>query len=341
MIVDKHGKIIIEPKSTSYQLGLNIQKFFGGTGRKYITDQCEKKGNNTNKQEKNKLIQNFVNTFHIDYKTAQRCMNTTEPTECWNKFSSLNDFFIRKRIGLPKLSSIVIREDNNLRSYWKKTTTPTNFSKNNMIVSPSDCYSVYLHHNEYKIWIKGSMFTKEKLFGVPQKKVDGYDLFVFRLAPHHYHRFHCPVNGYITEISLLGNEYYSVNPLYVNSNTNVFTENVRICLTIVTKHNTMLYLAIIGAQCVSSIQLTNFKKGDLITILKNSPNRKIKFRKNRPELKLFDELGYFLFGGSTLVLGFPNDIYTSTNLTEFIDMNTRIKKAETEIQTGDFLLKKI
>ncbi|NDD54598.1 hypothetical protein EBZ39_12110, partial [bacterium] len=42
-------------------------------------------------------------------------------------------------------------------------------------------------------WIKGKNFTPQKLIFGENNNFDfsKYCLIIFRLAPHHYHRFHC------------------------------------------------------------------------------------------------------------------------------------------------------
>jgi len=57
---------------------------------------------------------------------------------------------------------------------------------------------------------------------------DGGSIAIFRLAPQDYHRFHSPVQGSVAKEPVkIGGTYFTVNPMAVNENLDVFTENVR------------------------------------------------------------------------------------------------------------------
>ncbi|CAG8470900.1 12620_t:CDS:2 [Racocetra fulgida] len=109
---------------------------------------------------------------------------------------------------------------------------------------------------------------------------------IFRLAPQDYHRFHSPVTGVVGSSKYVNGTYYTVNPMAVNEDLNVFTENVRSMLLL---HPSMpgaskvVFIAI-GALLVGSIKYT-LKEGDQV------------FKG--------DELGYFAYGGSTIICLWP------------------------------------
>ena len=104
---------------------------------------------------------------------------------------------------------------------------------------------------------------------------------IFRLAPQDYHRFHSPVDGVVGNLERIEGEYYTVNPMAIRSTIDVYGENVRAVVPIYTKEFGTVILTAIGAMMVGSIILT-VEAGQSI--------------------KRGDELGYFKFGGSTLVL---------------------------------------
>lgn len=81
-----------------------------------------------------------------------------------------------------------------------------------------------------QVWIKGKSFSIEQLVQDADlaKQFEGGSIALFRLAPQDYHRYHSPVTGTIVgEPHKIGGTYFTVNPMAVNNDLNVFTENVR------------------------------------------------------------------------------------------------------------------
>lgn len=147
-----------------------------------------------------------------------------------------------------------------------------------------------------KFWIKGNKFNIPNLLNVPADSdkalaFNGSSLAICRLAPADYHRFHSPIDGEVGEIVHIPGQYYTVNPQAVNEpGFDVFTANTRSVLYM--KHTrTGLPVAFIaiGALLVGSIVWTNGgQKGNVV--------------------KRGEELGYFAYGGSTVVVVFPQSI---------------------------------
>ncbi|KAH7371256.1 phosphatidylserine decarboxylase-domain-containing protein [Pyrenochaeta sp. MPI-SDFR-AT-0127] len=158
-----------------------------------------------------------------------------------------------------------------------------------VIVSPADCRSVVFNtlDTAQAIWVKGREFTVERLLGdaYPQdaKRYHGGSLGIFRLAPQDYHRFHIPVDGVMDEPKLIEGEYYTVNPMAIRSALDVYGENVRVLCPIDSVTHGRVMVICIGAMMVGSTVITR-KKGE--------------------QVKRAEELGYFKFGGSTLLLLF-------------------------------------
>jgi len=121
----------------------------------------------------------------------------------------------------------------------------------------------------------------------------GSSVAIFRLAPADYHRFHSPIDGEVGEVVHIPGQYYTVNPQAVNEpGFDVFTANTRSVLYM--KHTvTGLPVAFvaIGALLVGSIRWTN--GGNQGTSVKRR-----------------EELGYFAYGGSTIVVLFPQGVVT-------------------------------
>ncbi|KAJ4356600.1 phosphatidylserine decarboxylase [Didymosphaeria variabile] len=158
-----------------------------------------------------------------------------------------------------------------------------------VIVSPADCRSVVFNtlDQAQAIWVKGREFTVQRLLGdaYPEdaKRYVGGSLGIFRLAPQDYHRFHIPVDGVMDEPKAIEGEYYTVNPMAIRSALDVYGENIRVCVPIDSVAHGRVMVICIGAMMVGSTVITR-KKGD--------------------HVKRAEELGYFKFGGSTLLLLF-------------------------------------
>lgn len=158
-----------------------------------------------------------------------------------------------------------------------------------IIVSPADCRSVVFNtiDDATKIWVKGRDFSLEHLLSpaYPEdiKRYSGGSLGIFRLAPQDYHRFHIPVDGIMDNPKLIAGEYYTVNPMAIRSALDVYGENVRVCVPINSVAHGRVMVICVGAMMVGSTVIT---------------------RKAGEKVKRAEELGYFQFGGSTVLLLF-------------------------------------
>lgn len=158
-----------------------------------------------------------------------------------------------------------------------------------IVVSPADCRSVVFDRmsEATSIWVKGREFSVERLLGnaypedAPRYKNGA--LAVFRLAPQDYHRFHIPVDGVMGEPKTIEGEYYTVNPMAIRSALDVYGENVRILVPIDSVAHGRVMVICVGAMMVGSTVIT---------------------RKAGEKVSRAEELGYFKFGGSTLLVLF-------------------------------------
>ncbi|USW46765.1 Putative C2 domain, EF-hand domain, EF-hand domain pair, EF-Hand 1, calcium-binding protein [Septoria linicola] len=188
------------------------------------------------------------------------------PTE---QFKTFNEFFYRK-----------------LKPDARPCSAPND---PHVIVSPADCRSVVFNRldDAQRIWVKGREFNVERLLGdaYPQdaKRYQNGALGIFRLAPQDYHRFHIPVDGVMDEPRLIDGEYYTVNPMAIRSALDVYGENIRVVVPIDSVCHGRVMVICVGAMMVGSTVITR-KKGD--------------------NVKRAEELGYFKFGGSTILLLF-------------------------------------
>jgi len=188
------------------------------------------------------------------------------PTE---QFKTFNEFFYRK-----------------LKPDARPCSAPDN---PHIIVSPADCRSVVFNRMEdaQRIWVKGREFSIERLLGeaYPQdaKRYRNGALGIMRLAPQDYHRFHIPVDGIMGEPKLIDGEYYTVNPMAIRSALDVYGENIRVIVPIDSEVHGRVMVICVGAMMVGSTVIT---------------------RKAGNHVRRAEELGYFKFGGSTILLLF-------------------------------------
>ncbi|KXN64617.1 hypothetical protein CONCODRAFT_170966 [Conidiobolus coronatus NRRL 28638] len=140
-----------------------------------------------------------------------------------------------------------------------------------------------------ELWIKGENFSVQNLVKSAVKDPQVIDslnqgsLAIFRLAPQDYHRFHIPVDGIIGEPHKIEGEYYTVNPMAIRSNLDVYGNNTRVVSVINSPEYGNVVVCCIGAMMVGSIVLTS------------TPHQPV---------QRLQEHGYFAFGGSTIVVLF-------------------------------------
>ncbi|KAI8371780.1 phosphatidylserine decarboxylase-domain-containing protein [Radiomyces spectabilis] len=162
-----------------------------------------------------------------------------------------------------------------------------------VLISAADCRLNVFHTVDAaaEFWIKGKEFNLPNLLQdeALAAELDGGSLAIFRLAPQDYHRWHSLTRGTIESIKDIQGTYFTVNPCTINENLNVFTENRRMVMTL-KSHKGFRYAVVpIGALLVGSIVLTHANEvGN--------------------DLEKGEEMGYFQYGGSTVIAVFPKDV---------------------------------
>ncbi|KAF5588808.1 phosphatidylserine decarboxylase [Fusarium pseudocircinatum] len=159
-----------------------------------------------------------------------------------------------------------------------------------IVVCPADCRSIVFNSIDQatELWIKGRQFSVKKLLGdaypedVPRYE-DGGAVGIFRLAPQDYHRFHFPVDGIMGKPKTIAGDYYTVNPMAIRSALDVYGENVRVLVPVDTELYGRVMIICVGAMMVGSTVISRFE-GERV--------------------RRAEELGYFKFGGSTILLLF-------------------------------------
>jgi len=166
--------------------------------------------------------------------------------------------------------------------------------------------------DDLKIPVKGSMLRAVDLIGDAELAKDfiGGPLMIARLCPVDYHRYHYPDHGKTLQAFTIPGDLHSVNPLALKYRQDIFIKNERRVAILDTEHFGKLVYIEVGATCVGKIVQS--------------------FDESKP-FKKGDEKGYFLFGGSTVVLCGEKDKWMPSE-----DMLSNTKKGiETYIQLGD------
>ena len=166
--------------------------------------------------------------------------------------------------------------------------------------------------DDLNVPVKGSMLRAVDLIGDPELAKDfiGGPLMIARLCPVDYHRYHYPDDGKTLKAFSVPGDLHSVNPLALKYRQDIFIKNERRVAILETEHFGKLAYIEVGATCVGKIVQS--------------------FDESQPFNK-GDEKGYFLFGGSTVVLCGQKGKWAPSE-----DILTNTKAGiETYIQLGD------
>lgn len=139
-------------------------------------------------------------------------------------------------------------------------------------------------HDDLKIPVKGSMLKAIDLIGNKSEYRDifqGGPFIVARLCPVDYHRYHYIDNGKTIDSYQIPGDFHSVNPLALKFRNDIFIKNERRVSILETENFGKIAYIEVGATCVGKI-VQSFDESQ-------------KFNRG-------DEKGYFLFGGSTVIL---------------------------------------
>ncbi len=234
-----------------------------------------------------KNINKFIKKYSID-------MTMFEPYLC-GRFKNFNHFFYRK-----------VKTD-------RRPIGPA-------IVSPADGKLVAFQSVKdiKSFYIKGSEFSLDTFLNnkeLAEKYAKGA-MVIVRLAPTDYHRYHFPASGTISESKRIKGKYFSVSPLALKQNIEIFCQNQREYSILNTEDYGDILISEIGATMVGSI-IQSYKKDSFV--IKGS------------------EKGYFAYGGSTLVLLFEEG---KVKIDQDLLDHTR-QGMETEIKMGETIAQKL
>ena len=151
---------------------------------------------------------------------------------------------------------------------------------------PAPCEGRYLGHEEISsaltFPVKGHYLNYKKLLAHNKwaEAFAGGPLFIARLCPVDYHRFHFPDDGYYLDSYRIQGRLHSVNPMALQSKEDIFITNERHISILELKHFGKMAFIEVGATCVGKIKQLH------------PPDQKF---------KRGEEKGMFLFGGSTVI----------------------------------------
>lgn len=254
-----------------------------------------------------KNVKLFTEMYDIEHYTVKGCEKLTAE-QCWNRYNTVNDFFIRKRIGLPEPK----KQRNNL-------------------VSPVDNYcSIHSMNTTGGYVIKNTYYSLTNIF--KKRMLPNYSLAIFRLTPRHYHGIHSPIYGKVLSM------WYIIP---TSKTSDRLTGNVRLVLELVNMHGDIIYMSLIGTSCVGSIQITHpaiLASLNIKSLMANTIQSTVTF-KTPPVIFANDELGNFQLGGSTVAMAIPPE-YKLTKIGKIIKTNS-LEGLETDINLGQVIFKRI
>ncbi|MCH8556141.1 MAG: archaetidylserine decarboxylase [Schleiferiaceae bacterium] len=162
-------------------------------------------------------------------------------------------------------------------------------------------------------FVKGEKFTLSSFLQEADlaARYANASMVILRLAPNDYHRYHFPYSGVPSRSEKIDGAYYSVSPISLEENfTKVFSENKRELCRLQTEEKGEILIIPVGATMVGSLNATY------------QPDTRI---------EKGDEMGYFAFGGSTVVLLFDS---TAFHLDKDLLENTK-NNLETAVKMGE------
>ena len=257
--------------------------------RQMLEEMTRRNGLKYDSPQSKYFIKDFIDTHNIDIREIEKRVED---------YVSFNDFFCRKL--LPGMRPIA---------------APSNPG---VAVSPADCRCLVFPtiSAATEVWIKGRNFNLQSMLGDDgmARYYTGGSLFLCRLAPQDYHRFHAPVDGVLGPPRNMDGTFFSVNPMAVkDENIDVFTENKRVSFEIESPSFGFVCCVCVGAANVGSIRLSFLEEGRVGTSIQKG-----------------DETGWFQFGGSTVIVLFRKG---SIEFDEDLLRNSR-KPMETLIRMG-------
>lgn len=226
----------------------------------------------------------------------------------------IKDFVDTLRIDMNE-SQKAIAEFSSFNDFFYRKLKSDARPIGNGFVSPGDGRLLAFENvaDVHNFFVKGRQFTLSEFLNDKQlaEEHKNDSLIILRLAPNDYHRYHFPCDGQVSATTKIKGDYFSVSPYALAGNfAKVFCENKREFVKLQSPEKGEIILAPVGATMVGGI-FESF-----------TPNSQI----NKG-----DEMGYFAFGGSTVVILINKDkIEIDADIIE----NTK-NKIETYVKMGE------
>lgn len=186
------------------------------------------------------------------------------------------------------------------------------------LIMPAEGRVLALNSVENSFLIKGYNFSLTEFLQSAElaQRYEQGAMLIVRLCPADYHRFHFPCAGIISESRVIAGSLYSVHPIALAQKNNIATLNERQISFLQSPFFGQIAYVEIGATVVGKIVQTY---------------------QSQAAVAKGEEKGYFLLGGSTVVLLFePNTICLDKDLVE----NTK-KGFETKCLLGTCFAKRV
>lgn len=202
-------------------------------------------------------------------------INIQEVSKSPNEFTSLHDFFVRE---------------------LKEEVRPVDLQPN-VFASPVDAKIEVFGNisNETMLIVKDKPYSLVDLLGHKEQAkhyINGKYI-VFYLSPADYHRIHSPIDGTILRQYVLGQKSYPVNQMGLQYGKKPISHNYRMISEINYEQGRHAAFIKVGATFVNSIKLTN----------------------TSTEWKKGEEVGYFSFGSTVVMLFEQHAIEFHENVT--------------------------
>ncbi len=208
-----------------------------------------------------------------------------------------------------------IDEFESFNDFFTRKLKPEVRTIGNGLVSPGDG-KILAFKNISEVntfFVKGEQFTLKEFLqndNLSEKHANS-SMVILRLAPNDYHRYHFPFGGIPSQPDKIDGVYYSVSPISLNKKfSKVFSKNKKEICKLKTTDKGEILIIPVGATMVGSLNST-FEPDSLV--------------------EKGEEMGYFAFGGSTIVLLFNS---SSFELDKDLIENTK-NKLETYVQMGE------
>ncbi|WP_413380093.1 phosphatidylserine decarboxylase [Alkalihalobacillus sp. 1P02AB] len=179
-------------------------------------------------------------------------------------------------------------------------------AKEDVIVSPVDgkiaTFGVLNEQSEFMV--KGQTYSLTDMLGDKReaKRYVGGQFIIFYLSPKDYHRIHSPVAGHIKRQWRLGGRSYPVNEMGLKYGKKPLSHNYRLLTELEVEGKSMVVVKV-GAMNINSIELTH----------------------DHTQLKKGEEIGYFSFGSTVILLFKPNFLtFDSIHENQNIKMGEKI-----------------